>query len=122
MITAIIAKLKTGTITNVIPRGDAVVNPTAPYVVVWKDSPIQLQGNSGLNQYYVSVHYPRGYINQVDDYIENECATLLGGQILTTRDARKVQLYKTMDITPLIDNNDDGTISRDRLFDSVAMY
>jgi hypothetical protein len=125
MITAIINKLKTGSITNVIPKGGILANPETPYVVVWKDSPIVQSGrmeNSGTNQYYISVHYPKGYINQIDDYIENETVSLLDGVTFSTRDGRKVKLHKTADMSPLIEGNDDGTISRDRLFMSVAIY
>jgi hypothetical protein len=125
MITAIITKLKTGSITNVIPRGGTVANPSTTYVVVWKDSPVVQAGGDGTrgtNQYYISAHFPKGFINELEDYIENEIAALLHKKILTARDGRKIQLLKTANISPIIEGNDDGTISMDRLFETVAIY
>ena len=77
----------------------------------------------GKNLYYVNVHYPKGYIDEIDDYITNELPTLLPDGIrLTTRDGRTVQLFNTMIIGDLVETNNDGTNSKDRVFESVAMY
>ena len=125
MLKAIITQIKTGTITNVIPRGQNVVNPEKPYVVVWGPEPIAQAGldKAGKNLYRVNVHYPKGYIDDIDDYIFNELPTLLTDGIkLTTRDGRTVQLFHTMEIGDIVESNDDNTLSKDRVFESVAMY
>lgn len=125
MIKAIITQLKTGSITNVIPRGQNIVNPEKPYVVVWGPETIQQTGmdREGKNLYYINTHFPKGYINQLDDYVYNELPTLLPDKMrLTTRDGRIVQLFLTMDIGVIVEGNDDGTLSKERVFETIAMF
>jgi hypothetical protein len=125
MIAAIITELKKGTIKNVIPRGQNIVNPISPYVVVWGPETVQQAGRDreGKNMYYINTHFPKGYINQIDDYVYNELSILLPNKILlTTRDGRRVQLFVTMEIGGIVEGNTDGTISRERVFETVAMY
>jgi len=125
LIKAIITQLKTGSITNVIPRGQNIVNPEKPYVVVWGPETIQQTGmdREGKNLYYINTHFPKGYINQLDDYVYNELPTLLPDKMrLTTRDGRIVQLFLTMDIGVIVEGNDDGTLSKERVFETIAMF
>lgn len=123
MITAIINQLKTGSVTNVITRGNNIVNPEPPYVVVWKDTPTQQAGSqNGLNNYVINAHFPKGWVNQIEDYIEEETYQLLHAKILTTRDNREVKIEATSDIRPIVTGNDDGTISMSRVFITPGIY
>ena len=124
MITAIINQLKTGSISNVLPRGSIQTNPTPPYVVVWGPELIPQPGDEdrGKNQYFVSVHFNRGYINQLDDYIYDEIVDLLDEQILTMRDGRKAKLEISGAPSNLIEGNDDNTISKERVFITPGIY
>ena len=123
MITAIINQLKTGSIQNVFPRGQNKTNPNQPYVVVWKNEPIQ-QGNTenGLYEYVVNAHFPKGHINQLDDYIELEMYSLLNKKTLETKDGRKVPIWVTSQIGRLVEGNDDGTISKERICQTVMIW
>jgi len=125
MIHAIIDRLKTGSITNVYPKGDPVVNPIPPYIYVWQKSPVMQPGsdNYGKNFYIVSVHYPQGFINYLDDYIDTELMTLLHKFIATARDGRKVQLYLDgQGISGLIEGNADKTISKERQVTTAGIF
>lgn len=124
MLKAIIDQLKTGSITTVIPRGSVEVNPTPPYVVVWGPDFIEQPGNEnkGKNQYFISAHFPRGFINQLDDYIINEVYDLLHKQILTTRDLRNVRLHVSGGPSNMIEGNADNTISKERVFITCGIY
>ncbi len=123
MIKAIIDKLKIGSISNVIPFGQNVSNPNKPYVVVWQGEPTQQAGTeNGNNEFFVNAHFPKGWINEITDYIEIEVYQLLHNQILTTRDSRKVKIQATSRIGRIIMGNDDGTISKDRVFITPGIY
>lgn len=124
MLTAIINQIKTGTIQTVIPRGSVQVNPTPPYVVVWGPELVPQPGNEdrGKNQYFIAVHFNRGFINHVNDYIYNEVVDLLDGQRLTTRDGRQATLYVSGAPSNLIEGNDDNTISKERIFITAGIY
>jgi len=124
MITAIINKLKTGSITNVYPRGCVVVNPPAPYVIVWGPELVPQPGEDsrGKNQYFISVHYTRGFINQLDDYIYNEVVDLLNNIRFVMRDGRRATLHISGAPSNLIETNDDNTISKERIFITAGIY
>lgn len=124
MITAIINRLKTGNITTVIPRGSIKTNPMPPYVVVWGPELIPQPGDEdrGKNQYFIAVHYKRGFINQIDDYIYDEIIELLHDQRLTMRDGRQATLKISGAPSNLIEGNDDGTISKERVFITAGIY
>ena len=124
MLSAIVMKLRTGSISNVMPKGGVQVNPPPPYVVVWGPSFIPQPGsdNLGKNQYTVSVHYKKGFVNQLDDYIMNEIQSLLHKQRLLTRDGRYVTIYVSAVVSDTIEGNDDGTISKERELLTAAIY
>ena len=124
MLTAIIDQLKTGSISTVLPRGAITTNPQPPYVIVWGPELIGQPGDEdrGKNQYFISVHYARGYINQLNDYIYNEIVSLLNEQRLTTRDLRKATLKISGAPSNLIEGNDDNTISKERVFITAGIY
>ena len=75
---AIITRLKTGTIKKVYNREDGIINPTAPYVVIWKESP-SVTGSleKGFEQWRISCHVAEGFIDTLDNYVETEIKSLL---------------------------------------------
>lgn len=111
MITAIITQLKTGTYTNVYARADGVVNPAIPYIMVWEDS--KIGPNGGI---FISLHTVPAMTDSLDLYMKNELITLLHKVILTDTYGNNFRLIDTGELSKVIDNNDDGSISRDRLF------
>jgi len=122
--TAIITQLKTGSIKTVLPKGAMTTNPQPPYVIVWGPVLIPQPGNEdrGKNQYFISVHFPRGYVNDLDNYIYNETVDLLHNERLTMRDGRKATLKISGDPSDLIEGNDDNTISKERIFITAGIY
>jgi len=124
LIKAIITQLKTGSLTRVYPKGSNIVTPIAPYIFVWGPAFISQGGNDGMgqNQYMISVHYQKGFINQLDDYIYNELLTLLHKKKMITRDLRTVTLYLNGSVSEIIEGNKDGTISKERDILTAAIY
>ena len=124
MITAIINQLKTGSITNVYPRGDIITNYQPPYVIVWGPELVPQPGNEdqGKNQYFISAHFTRGFINQLDDYIYDEIVDLLNNFRGVMRDGRKATLHISGAPSNLIEGNDDNTISKERVFITAGIY
>jgi len=123
MVKAIIEQLKTGSIPDVIQSGHNISNTNKPYVVVWQDTTTQ-QGDSqnGNNNFYINAHFPKGWVDEITDYIEVEVYQLLHDKILTTRDSRKVRIEATSQIGKIIPGNDDGTISKERVFTAPGIY
>ena len=121
---AIITQLKTGTISEVIPKGSTKTNLQPPYIIVWGPLLIPQPGDEdrGKNQYMISVHLSRGYINQLDDYVYTELVELLANQTLTTRDGRRAILKISGAPSNLIEGNDDNTISKERVFITAGIY
>ncbi|NIU83400.1 MAG: hypothetical protein GWN64_07955 [Candidatus Thorarchaeota archaeon] len=111
MITAIITQLKTGSVSNVVAKFDGKVNLVPPYVVVWED--IRSGRLSGV---YVAYHNVPGTSDLVDDYMTEEVLTLLDKVILTDASGNKFRLEDTNEVSQLVEDNDDHTISKDRLF------
>lgn len=118
MIAEIIAQLKTGDLTNVIPFGQQVPT-TTPYVVV---KPETHPSGRGIR---VIVHYAVGTtltkINGViktpqDDYIYAELPTLLSDFEFTNNHGETMSVVDTGEITDVGVVNDDNTISMERLF------
>lgn len=124
MLSAIVHELRTGTIGNVMPKGSVQVNPSPPYIIVWQPPFIPQPGadNMGKNIYIVSVHFKKGFINDLDDYIFNELQTLLHKKSLLTRDKRHVKIYVSPIVSTLIEGNDDGTISKERELETAGIY
>jgi hypothetical protein len=124
VIVAIIAQLKTGSITNVYPRGSTIINPSPPYVIVWGPELIPQSGNEdrGKNQYFISVHFPKGFVNQLEDYIYNEVVSLLNNFRGVMRDGRQATLKISGAPSNLIEGNDDNTISKERIFITAGIY
>lgn len=108
MITKIIAKLKTGTIKNVIPYGmDSL--PAPPYIVV---KPI---GGNNTRVYEIFVHMKPGQQTFLEDYIFNDLSNLLSDYKTTSRHGNLNKVYDDDQYSDII-KNDDGTISMSRNF------
>ena len=122
---AIIEQLKTGSITNILTRGNIDVYPIPPYIFVYDDYSVNsyyITDNS-IQPLVVEVHYPPGYINELNNYVENEIPMLLNHKRLIDTDGYSFQVYVTMylsimsepnDDKSITGGNDDGTISRFR--------
>ena len=113
---ALHTKIKTGSIKTVYNREDGILNPTAPYIVIWKESPLANAAlESGLDRWRLACHVVQGAIDTLDAYIETEVQTLLNGvELVNTVTSERYDMYTTREITPAV-TNDDETISRDVL-------
>lgn len=110
MITKIVEQLKTGTYKNVIPFGHPV--PSIPYVVVKEFAHPMGTG------YFITAHFNQGQQILLDDYIKGEVSTLLTDFQATTRNGNLQKLTQDIfaAIPELQDNNDDDSISKERVF------
>ena len=112
MVKAIIDRLKTGSIKNVIPFGESNL-PPAPYIVVKQTSSSIARG---IN-YKIFVHYPPGYEKFLTDYVMNELVNLLDGYGATTDNGNYKELEIIIEDVGFINtHNDDKTISMYRSF------
>ena len=118
MINAIITQLKTGSITEVITRGEGeyAKNPSIPYIVVYDAVPISSVDGQIVAGVYVDVHHRPGTLDIIDDYLDEEVVTLLHKVFLTDSKGNTFRLHDNDDKSILIDTNDDGTISKSKLF------
>lgn len=113
MLTKVIAKLKTGSIKNVVSDGSTPgLNP--PYVVV-------TQGTDALGRgtaFTINTHYPPDYQIFLSDYVRGELTTLLEGFSATSRhgNLNTLQFDQFGDLPELFKGNSDGTISMERVF------
>jgi len=123
---AVKAALALGTVKNIIKRGNMETYPAPPYVLIYDDYPLNSYYTVGstVNPFIVEVHYPAGYRDAVDKYIEEECLALLHRKVLND-DGVSFQVFATPNVTPLVEpnddmtlsaGNDDGTLSRRRRF------
>ena len=119
MIDAIITQLKTGTIPSVFARGGDVKNKGPRYVIVADGGNV---GASSLNQaqIFVTGHFQRGFWSELNDYM-GEIRTLLSDKVLTDGNGITFQLETSGGFGPLIDTNDDGSISRELTFIAPGM-
>lgn len=111
MIDKIVAQLKTGTITNVIPYGSPVGNNT-PYIVV---RPERDPLNNGTT-YRIIVHMTPGQQIFLEDYVRKDVSDLLDNFGSATRHGNYNKLETLDDYNDIIIDNDDGTISMERSF------
>jgi hypothetical protein len=108
MIDIIVARIKTGPITAVVPFGSAI--PAGTYVVV-KEEPTNL----GYTRYRIIAHFAVGQSAAMRTYCKKTLYDLLAYQDLTGSSNRRFTL------TPLgpgavSNQNSDGTISQEALF------
>jgi hypothetical protein len=111
MITRIVAKLKTGTIKNVVPFGSANT-PAPPYIVVRPEA-------DGLGRgriYRIFVHMKPGQQTFLEDYLFNNIPTLLSNFSTDDRHGNHNKVLPEYEYTDITTNNDDGTISMEMRF------
>jgi hypothetical protein len=113
MLTKIVAKLKTGTIRNVVPFGSPL--PAAPYVVVREESaPLK------MTRFRIIAHVSQSVANVLvlDTYIKSELSTLLSGFEADDRNGNHFKLEEPEETewTGVGAVSDDNTISMERCF------
>ena len=111
MFTKIVARLKTGSIPNVVPFGTATL-PAPPYVVVKPERDALGRGR----MFRVIPHAGPDHQEFLSDYIFNELTALLDGYTAESRLGNFNKVVSEQNWTDLIGNNDDGTISMERMF------
>jgi len=118
---AIYNQLKTGSITRVYNREGGVTNPTPPYVVLWKESPIvQNVIEQGLYTFRIACHVAKTEVDTLDLYIESEIWDLLHKvQLQDPDNSEFFDTYVTREISSAT-LNDDKTLSRDILIQAPA--
>ena len=130
---ALITQLETGSIKNAYTRGNydaykAGVGTNElllPYILVYDDYPLDTYFNTEntIRPLIVDVHFPVGFVNQLNDYVQYELFTLLNRKRLTDNQGSVFQVFVTMNMSIMAEpnddrsitgGNDDGTISRYR--------
>jgi hypothetical protein len=84
LIKAIVKKLKTGSIKNVIPFADSMKVPPPPYVVIKPES----GAIPGTRQFRLIVHTEQGRLEALEKYVFTELSELL----VTDREGQTVRL------------------------------
>jgi hypothetical protein len=110
LVNAIISKLKTGSISNVVLFSDTDVFPEPPYVVVKPEFGVI----QNTRQFRVIVHHQRGQFDVLEKYTLQELDTLLSGEI-EDDEGNRYKLYANgfTDITP---EQIDNTYFMERLY------
>jgi len=129
---ALIAQLKTGSITTVFTRGNylAYLNGfnsnelATPYVIVYDDYPINAyyEVNNTVSPYVVEAHFPVGNILELDQYIEYELVGLLHRKRLLDEGLYNFQVEVTMNIGIMSEPNDDKSISGGNDDGTISRY
>ena len=118
MIAEIITRLKTGSITNIIPFGSSTPS-TVPYIVVKPET------NNRGRGVRVILHYKQGanmYISSgvtytpMDDYMYNELPSLLSEWTMTNNHGESMTVHDTREVTDITAVSSDNTIAMERLF------
>lgn len=111
MLSKIVARLKTGSIKNVVPFGSIAQNPS--YIVV---KPERAENGIG-RRFRIIVHMKPDQQEFLEDYIFNELSTLLTDYQVESRHGNLNQLIMEDDnYTDITISNSDGTISMERCF------
>ena len=109
MLTAIVERLKSGSVTNVVAFGDKEL-PSAPYICVKSEAhPIG-------RQFRVIAHFPLGENHALDVYIFDTLPDLLSNWSYTDEYGNYVTVKDAKEYTDVEADNDDDTISMERLF------
>lgn len=111
MTTAIVTQLKTGTIKNVVPFGLGGNRPEPPYVVVKPESRLD-----GERAFRIIIHMKQGQNIFLEDYVFSDLETLLSNFRGVGRNSNNFRVYATEEYSDIITNNDDNTISMERVF------
>jgi hypothetical protein len=113
MLTAIIDRLKTGSIRNVVLFGDGAKMPPPPYVVVKPEKDARGENRTVR----IIVHQKQGEQDQMEDYLFKELVSLLGRNIiLTGRNGSRNRLVFSGEWTETITGNDDNTIAMEKIY------
>jgi hypothetical protein len=110
--TAIVKRLETGSIKNVVLFGDDSKLPPPPYVVV-KPEP---GANNDRMRFRIIVHSKQGYQEKLDDYTFRELSELLSNKQISTESGKKFTVMSTGEWIGPIGTNDDHTIAMERVF------
>ena len=111
MFTVIVARLKTGSIPDVVAFGTSTL-PAPPYVVVKPERDALGRGRA----FRIVPHAEPDQQVFLEDYLREELSTLLDGYTAESRLGNRNQVYSENDWSDIIGNNDDGTISMERVF------
>jgi hypothetical protein len=110
MLTKIVAHLKTGSISNVVPFGSQL--PAPPYIVVKPERDILNRGRL----FKIIVHMSPGQQIFLEDYVFNDLSILLDDFASETRHRNFNELLNENEYDDIVVSNDDGTISMGRYF------
>jgi len=110
MLTKIMERLREGSIGSVIRDGDVDAPPTAPYVC------LKTETNPIGRTIRVIAHYAKGFSKDLELYIFNEVVDLLSNWSYTDEYGNYVTVKDAKEYTDIITDNDDSTISMERLF------
>lgn len=108
MLTKIIERLQTGSISNVVKFGEQL--PSSPYVCV------KPEVNPIGRQFRIIVHFDLGNNDLLDLYIFNELPELLSNWSYTDQYGNYVTVKDAKEYTDIVADNDDSTISMERVF------
>jgi hypothetical protein len=108
----IVARIKTGRITNVIPYGYSSGTPAAPYVIVRLDPDLAGRGESVR----IITHMLPGQNASLREYVRKDLSDLLDDYAVEDSNGNYNQLMTENDFTGIVIGNDDGTISMERRF------
>ena len=112
MITDIVKRLKTGSIKNVFRLGQTKKMPEPPYVIVKMEVDPIGRGRACR----VIGHMLPGQDLFLEDYMRNEVSILLDDYWGTSRHSNRNMLLNENDMSGIIPESDDGTISMERVF------
>jgi len=118
---ALIDQLETGSITEVETRGNRKTyiagigssELNEPYVLVYDDYAVNAyySTDNTVRPIIVEVHFPVGFINELNKYVEEEIVELLNRKRLVDSEGYNFQVYVTSYMSPMQEPNDDKSIS-----------
>lgn len=111
MTTKIVARLKTGRVKNVVPYGTEQL-PNPPYLVVKEEEDALGRGTI----YRVIGHFKPGQQIDLTDYMRSDVDDLLNGFKARDRHGNYNILLTEANIPFIVTDNDDKTISSERVF------
>jgi predicted glycosyltransferase len=116
MLTEIVARLKSGSVPNVVPFGSSL--PSPPYVVVRPETvpATSLSGSTTQGRRFrVIAHFEQGQQVMLEDYLR-EAISLLQNYQATSRHGAVNRLGLVESITDIAAVSDDATISMEAAF------
>jgi len=106
---AVVQRLQTGQVTNVVRYGTAQL-PAPPYVVVRTE-----QRDNGRALRFIA-HFQPDQHKWLETYVLKELSDLLSDYHGVTDDGIHFRVIPTQEWSDIITGNDDGTISMERVF------